>query len=114
MNQKTFVRHHRRRWKLTPAELAQLVGTSHEIISRCEAVVSRIDLEVALGLQVVLGLSPRALFPRLYRRVEDAVMRRAAEFEDSIRGRHDHIAKRQRRLLAAMTLRATNNPPAAA
>lgn len=55
-----------------------------------------------------------ALFPGLYRQVEDTVMRRGAEFEDSIRGRHDHIAKRQRRLLAGMTLRATSNPPAAA
>jgi len=113
MKDKTFVRYHRQRWKLTPAELAQLVGTSQEIISRCEDLVSRIDLEVALGLQVVLGVSPRALFPGLYRRVEDAAMRRAAAFEEVIRGRHDHAAKQHRHLLAAMAKRATNRPAAA-
>ncbi len=113
MKQKAFVRQHRRRWKLTPAELAQLVGTSQEIIARCEDLVSRIDLEVALGLQVVLGLSPRALFPGLYRRVEEAVMRHAAAFEEQIRSRHDHAAKQQRHLLAAMAKRATNRPAAA-
>lgn len=66
---------------------------------------------MAFRLQAVFGISPRGLFPGLYRSVEDAVMAQAAELDRRIGARQDHAAQTKRRLLTAMSHRAFGDLP---
>ena len=112
MNQKTLVSQRRQRWKLSIGDLANLLGVRKAVIGQCEAPAARIDLDTALGLQVVLGPSPRELFPELYQRIEDVIMRRAAAVEKKNKERHDAVTKLHRRLFRAMVARASVAPAA--
>ena len=103
------VRNYRLRWALKQEELAGLLGLSQSAISRIEKAQASPDTALLFGLQVIFGRSPRALFPGLYRRVEDSVMRAAAGFDRTIAGRKDSAAQLKRRLLAAMASRATTS-----
>lgn len=73
-----YLRTHRRTWGLTQKELAGLTGC------RCGAQISRIEretriptLQIILSCQVLFGIPPQVLFPRVYGALEDRVMRRA-------------------------------------
>ncbi len=94
---------------MTPAELAHLIGTSPGILTRHETSASPLNLDLSFGLQVVLGLTPRALFPGQYRKIEEAVMQRASKLDALIRNRHDSASKLKRRLFRSMVLRASRN-----
>lgn len=106
----TYVRRTRRRWALSQPELAQLLGISQSVISRIEAGELIPGTSLALGLQVIFGQSPRALFPGLYSSVEDAVMAQAAELDRALGARKDYATETKRRLLTAMALRASASP----
>ena len=110
MSQHTNVPRYRKRYHLSQTELADLVSAAQSILSRCENSGYILDLRTALGLQVVFGRSPRALFPALYASVEEAVMRKAAKLDHAIRSKTDKDSKKKRELLAAMVIRST--PPA--
>lgn len=109
----TYVRRNRLRWALSQGELADLVGVSQSIISRCETPDYVPDASVALGLQVVFGQSPRALFPGLYTSIENAVMANAAELDRALGQKRDHASETKRRLLTGMAHRAGGNRRAA-
>lgn len=109
MSHHTYVRRNRLRWALSQEELAALLGVSQSIISRCETPGYVPDVKVALGLQVVFGHSPRAIFPSLYASVEEAVMAKAADLDRSLGRKRDHASDTKRRLLTGMAHRARNN-----
>lgn len=110
MRNRTFVRAQRKRWALSQNELARLLNRSPARLSRYESGEDPPDLETVLGLQVVFGTAPRRLFPSLYSSAEEAVMRRAAEFDQRLAGKIGYTADRQRRLLQAMAFRAGQPP----
>ena len=105
----TYVRRTRRRWTLSQAELAHLLGTTQSVVSRLENGEAAPDLVLAFRLQAVFGHSPRALFPDLYCSAEDAAMARAAALDQSLGKREDYAAHTKRRLLASMVHRARPN-----
>ena len=89
------VRTFRQRHALTQRELAFLIGRSQTTVSSTEYGDSTPYLEVALALQVLFRLSPKELFPGCYEKVEDQVMRRAAELMHKLESGSDRrsIAK---------------------
>ncbi|MBX9576513.1 MAG: helix-turn-helix domain-containing protein [Caulobacteraceae bacterium] len=109
----THVRRARRRWALSQPELAHLLNCSSSLLSRLERGECTPDVLMAFRLQAVFGLAPRALFPGLYRSVEDAVMAQAADLDRRLGARQDYAALTKRRLLTAMTHRASGDLPRA-
>ncbi len=91
---------------LTQEEIAEMLSVSQTTVSRLELGKISTTLEIALGLQVIFGSQPRALFSKLYAEIEDAVMRRAAELERTLRTMTDPISEKKRRHLASMSKRA--------
>jgi transcriptional regulator with XRE-family HTH domain len=102
-----FLRRLRVKWTLSQGELAELLDISQARISRYETGEEHPTLGVALGLQVVFGRGPRSVFYHLYSSVEEATMRRAAEFERRLSGLCDFPSMKKRQLLEAMVARAT-------
>lgn len=75
-----YLRTHRRVWGLTQQELASLMGfksTTH--LSRVEHGKRAPTVESALACQVIFGILPSAMFPHVYTRVEDRIMRNIYE-----------------------------------
>ena len=93
----THVRRARRRWALSQPELAHLLNCSPSLLSRLER-----------G-----ECTPDVLMAFLYRSVEDAVMARAADLDRRLGPRQDYGAQTKRRLLTAMTHRASGDLPRA-
>jgi transcriptional regulator with XRE-family HTH domain len=91
---------------LTQEEIAGLLDVSQTTVSRLEMKGSSTTLELALGLQVIFGSQPRVLFSKLYAEIEDAVMRRAADLERTLRTKTDPISEKKKRHLASMSKRA--------
>jgi DNA-binding XRE family transcriptional regulator len=106
----TYVRRHRKHWSLSQEDVARLLAVSQSAASRCENGECEPDLNMALSLQVVFGPSPRALFPALYRKVEEAVMAVAAEMDRELEGKTDPISVRKQQLLTAMSVRSGRSP----
>lgn len=106
MSNPTYVRRHRKRWAFTQDELADLLGRTQAQLSRYETGEIVPDFETALGLQVIFGHSPRALFPGLYGSVEELIMNRAAGLERALRGKRDRFSDLKRSLLTGMAHRA--------
>lgn len=104
----------RRKFALTQEDVAALVGISQTSVGRIEGgderTIDNLRLETALALQVVFGRRPERLLPDLFNRVEDAVMRQAAELDRSLDGQMDKAAEHKRALLADMMRRAGNRP----
>jgi DNA-binding XRE family transcriptional regulator len=81
------------------------LGVTQSAASRCESGEYVPEIEVALGLQVIFSRSPRALFPDLYRKVEEAVMAVAAEMDRELEGKTDPVSVRKQQLLQSMSVR---------
>ncbi len=79
-----------------------LLSVSQSVVSRCETGAYTPEIELALGLQVIFGRAPRALFPDLYQKVEELVMRQATKLDKTLQGRTDRASVTTRELLAAM------------
>jgi ribosome-binding protein aMBF1 (putative translation factor) len=104
-----YVRGHRSRWGLSAEELARLLGRDPSIISRLERGRQTPGGKIALGLEVVFGVSPRDLFPGIHEQVEDTVMARAARLHDQLEGKVDRRSLQKRKLLEEMIKRAAGN-----
>lgn len=113
MNHTQTVQLNRKRAALTQGELADLIAVSQSSISRAERdkTYKMTTLETLLGLQVVFGHSPRALFSSLYAKIEEAVMTRAAELDCILRSKDDPQSIKKKQLLSAMMKRATSQSP---
>jgi transcriptional regulator with XRE-family HTH domain len=105
----TYVRAHRNRWALSARELARLLGRDASMVCRIERCGQVPGGRAALALEVIFGVSPGELFPRLYDCVEEAIMARAARLDEQLAGRTDRKSVRKRELLADMMKRATGN-----
>jgi transcriptional regulator with XRE-family HTH domain len=106
MHPRTYVRRYRKHWSLSQDELARFLGVSQSVASRIENGEGPPDFNVALALQVVFGRPPRALFTHLYRKVEEEVMRVAAEMDRELAGKTDRYSVRRQELLESMSARA--------
>jgi transcriptional regulator with XRE-family HTH domain len=105
-----YVRTYRQRHGLSSDELAALIDQrGRAAIPQFEAGDRIPTLIAALALQVVFGLAPREMFPDLYARIEDAVMRRAAELYESLGALTDRYTEAKRDLLNEMPRRALAN-----
>ena len=102
----SFVRSYRKHYALTQDELADLLALSQTAVSRLEDDPGTGSLDTALALQVLFGLQPGVVFRRLYLRVEEAVMARAARLDRKLRGKTDPDSMRKQQLLADMVDRA--------
>ena len=102
-----YLRGLRRKWALSQQDLAQLLDVTQSRISRYEQEEETPTLAVVYGLQVIFDHSPRSLFERQYLAVQDAVMRRAADLDRTLRNKTDYASGRKRQLLAGMVARAT-------
>jgi transcriptional regulator with XRE-family HTH domain len=77
MDQRTisYLRPLRRRWGLTQAELASLIGTrTHVAISRIEALKIYPSLAEAIACSIIFDTPPIELFPELYAKVYEFVI----------------------------------------
>jgi len=97
----------RKFWSLSQGELAKLVGMSRQAISHYECQTMFPSFESALRLEIVFGMRPAHLFPALYEKAEEAVMREAVTLRDRLDGRVDDIALKKRGLLDLVMQRAT-------
>jgi DNA-binding XRE family transcriptional regulator len=105
MNYASFnhLRTFRQRPGLTEDELAFLINQhSPTAIARIEAGRRCPDLQGALALQVVFRQEPRQLFPGLYERVEEGVMRRAKFLIDRLGNRTDRRSLAKRDFLSGL------------
>ena len=100
------IRRKRREFALSELELADLLGLSEARVCRLEQREVNTRLRTAFGLQVIFAAEPRELFPRTFAEVEEAVMRRAAKLDETLREQTDPISIKKHRLLAAMVERA--------
>jgi len=103
-----YLHTHRRQWGLTQEELAFLLGSkSASVISRLERREHDPSLKAAFACQVIFGVAPDELFPKLYVEVEDAVMRRAHELHERLQGTPSKTTRAKLELLEDALRRAS-------
>lgn len=96
-------------WALDQDEVAELLNITQSRVSRYEKGEEPPTLQTALSFQVIFGVPPRRIFPRVYEAIEEAVMRRAAELDNRLSAVSGAKAERKRQLLQDMVARATNH-----
>jgi len=106
----TYVRRNRKQWSLSQEDLGRLLGITQSAASRLESGECAPILNEALGLQVIFGRSPRALFPARYSKVEETVMAVAAEMDRELEGKTDRDSVRKQQLLNDMNARSNGAP----
>lgn len=105
-----YLRTHRRLWGLTQKELASLLGlTSGSQVSRLEKCKRAPTLKAAIACQVIFGIPPAALFPRLYAEVEEQVMTRIYRFYQGIEHPSTSAEQRKKELFELALKRAVGN-----
>lgn len=107
-----YLRRLRLRWMLSQGELAELLDVSQGRVSRYENGEEHPTLSVIFALQVIFGRSPRSFASALFDMIEEAVIRRAAEFERILAKKKDFASAKKRHLLSAMMQRATKRTEA--
>lgn len=106
----SYLKTHRKRWQLTQRELGELLGDiSDSRISRYEKLVQDPSLEVVIGAEFIFEEPARHLFPGLYSRVEQTVVREAAVFAEKLAGADTKKTQLQRTLLDAIAYRAASD-----
>jgi transcriptional regulator with XRE-family HTH domain len=96
----------RLRHNLSQRELADLIGLNQSNASRLENGETAPDIELAFALQIVFGVTPSDIFPRLYYAKQDATLRRAAALESKLIAAGISLRDERRRLLLGMVERA--------
>jgi transcriptional regulator with XRE-family HTH domain len=92
----------RKRWGLSQADLAQLIGVRQAVVSKYEIGRLTPGARTLMALEIVFGKSGEHLFPSAHRGVEEEVMRRAAALDRTLWGRTDAVSLRKRQLLSRM------------
>jgi DNA-binding XRE family transcriptional regulator len=109
MTHTNHLNYHRRKWALTQAQLADLIGLpARSVISVHERSLAMPSIRIALGYQIAFGTPLEVLFDGLADELEDAIIRRAASLDVKLRGRTDAKAKRQQEFLSNLVNRARN------
>ena len=113
MPHRNTLKFHRKKWALSQADIAHLVGIkARSVISVYEAGAKLPQLRAILAYQFVFGASLEMLFPNLAKEVEEQVMRRAAALDAKVRHRTDATAIAVRQLLQDLISRAGHADPA--
>ena len=86
-----------------------MLSLSRTAITRLENESESTRLVTAFGLMVVFGIKTEVMQKSLYTQVEDAVMRKAAELDEKLRGKTDAKSLRKIELLSDMIRRATGS-----
>jgi transcriptional regulator with XRE-family HTH domain len=94
------IRSHRKRWRLSQRELAQLVGLkSREPVSRVERFLGKPSLKFALACEVLFDVSARKLFPGLFDDLTEDVLNECEILHDHISSKTGSDANEKRKLL---------------
>jgi len=102
-----YLRTHRRVWGLTRLELASLFGLrSAGHISRIEHGKRAPTVEVALACQVIFGIPPSVMFPRVHTFVEERVMRNIYRLDLALSNTTNLSGLRKRKLCSQVLKRA--------
>lgn len=103
----SYLHVHRRQRCLNQEELAYLLGKKNaSFISRFELRKRDPGLEAAFACQVLFGIPPSELFPRLFTDVEEAVMRRAYKLDQRLRQKPTATTQAKLKLLKGILSRA--------
>jgi len=106
-----YLRTHRRVWGLTQKELARFLGfRSREHMSRIENSKCTPTVESAFACQVLFGIPPAAMFPHLYDRVEERVVRDAYERSEALADTTSPKGLRKHQLFSLALERASKPP----
>lgn len=89
---------------MTQREVASLVGfEDRSAVSRIEQGKQVPQFETSLALQILFGVAPSDLFPRIFDEIEEQVMRRALEhFEATIQSSRPREVRKRACLEAAL------------
>ena len=83
-----YIRTYRKRTGLSQQQMALLLGSSDQTrISRYELNKRRPNVDVALALEIILGVPARTLFAGRFADLEAAIRRRAAELPPAVASR---------------------------
>jgi len=82
----------RKRRGLVQKQVAQLLDTSIDEISRCERGVITPGLEIALGLEIVYGLPVRFLFKDFYEDLQNRISKKVTD-QESLKRVYDDVLK---------------------
>jgi transcriptional regulator with XRE-family HTH domain len=102
----SFVRAYRRRWGLTQAELAQLLGiTASTSVSRMERSMRQPTSSILIACSILFGVPATELFAWMYESAEEAVAAAAKDLCDALEGETGERARRKREFLKAVLVR---------
>jgi len=105
----SFVRAHRRRWGLSQAELAMLLGiVSSTTVSRIERSVRTPTSTVMIACCILFGLPAPELFGSLHEEIEEVVGTAAKNLYDALKGMTDKSSIRKREFLEEVLSRLVN------
>lgn len=106
-----YLRTHRRVWGLTQPDLAALIGfKSANHISRIENGKRDPTVEVAFACQVIFGIPPSAMFPRIHALVEEKTMQNIYRLHLALSQTTSLSGLRKRELLSLALKRAITKP----
>lgn len=105
----SFVRAHRRRWGLSQAELAALLGlASSTTVSRIERSVRTPTTTVLVACCILFGLPAPELFTSLHDEIEEVVGTAAKTLCDALEDKADKLSVRKRLFLEEVLSRLVN------
>jgi len=103
----SYLRTHRRKWALTQKELIYLLGRE------CASSISRLEqgkrppcAALLLTCEVLFGITPRELFPKLYADVEEELLARAAKLYETLEGNEGPVVEKKKEFLDNVLKRA--------
>ena len=103
----SYLRPLRRRWGLTQAEFAFLIGTkTHVTVSRIESLKAYPSLAEAIACSIVFDTPPWELFPELYSSVYELVLTQADELYQKLQGNSSRVTRAKLDFLEEVLARA--------
>ncbi len=106
----SFVRAHRRRWGLTQAELAVLLGvTSSTTVSRIERSARKPTATVLVACCILFGQPASELFASFDEEIEEAVVTAVKNLYDELEGKTDKRSLHKREFLEDVLTRITSS-----
>jgi transcriptional regulator with XRE-family HTH domain len=103
----SYIRPLRRRWGLTQAEFAFLIGIrTHAAVSRIESLKSYPSLAEAIACSIVFDTPLLELFPEVYGNVYEFVLRQSEELYETLQGNSSKSTRAKLDLLEEVLARA--------
>ena len=100
----------RRLWGISQKELARLLGfKSPTLLSKVEHGHRKPTMQAIVGTYVLFGVDTRNMFPRLWRELEEAVIRRVYDLYQRVENGTTRRLQRKKELAQQALARATGN-----